>query len=329
MRRLATAVAQLFAVVLIVFIVLRAIPGDSITSLLPPNATPEDAQALIRALGLDLPVWQQFLLWLRAAVSGDLGLSIQARTSVSGLILDALPMTLELVISGLGLGIVLGIGMGLLAFRWRGTLGERVIDVINNVAQSIPGFLWGLLLILTFCVAWQVMPSIGPIDPDMVVPRVTGLILIDALVAGDMAAFISRLEHMILPAVAIAMTKAPTIVRVLRSSLLEVYNEPFIEYARLRGVDETRVLIKHAFRNAALPTISLLGVQAGYLFGGTLLIEGMYSLPGLGGLTLAAIRTHDIPLIQGVTLTYCIVVLALNALVDVAYLALNPRLRPS
>jgi peptide/nickel transport system permease protein len=141
-------------------------------------------------------------------------------------------------------------------------------------------------------------------------------------------AFLDVVTHMILPTLALALALSPLVMRVLRSSLLETILEDYVTMARLRGISERRILVRHALKNAALPTLSLIGVQAGFLFGGTLLVEVIYSYPGLGNMMVEAVRNQDLPIIQGVALTYCLVVLMLNALVDIAYLGLNPRLRP-
>lgn len=325
--RLAALLAQLFVVAIVAFAVLRVIPADPLAMMLPPNATIEDAERMRRAFGFDRSIPEQFMIWIGQAVQGDFGISIQSRLPVTKLILDALPMTLELAICGLALGIFAGFALGLVTFYWRGGVVERIGEIVASLAQAIPEFLWGILLILLVGLGLQLLPFIGPIDPQMIVPRRTGFLLIDTLLAGRWDAFASRLSHLALPAFAMAMIKVPVIMRLLRSSLVDAYSEEYIDAARLRGVGEMRILFRHALRNAVLPTVTLIGVQAAYTFGGTLLIEAIYSLPGLGNLMIGAIRSHDLPLLQGITLTYCAMVLFLNGLVDLAYLWLNPRLR--
>ena len=326
-RRVVTVALQLLAVSVLVFFVLRAIPADPLAMMLPPNATLADAERMRHAFGLDRSIPEQYLIWLGNALHGDLGTSIQSRQPVIQMILTALPTTLELVVCGLVLGIFFGFALGLLTFWWRGTPLERVGEVTASFAQSIPEFLWGILLILIFGLWLHALPFIGPIESGMIIPSKTGFLLIDTVLAGRWDAFGSRLTHLILPSIAIAMIKAPLIMRLLRSSLVEAYAEDYVNSARLRGVGEVRILFHHALRNAAIPTVTLIGVQAAHTFGGTLLIEAIYSLPGLGNLMINAIRTHDLPLIQGITLTYCAIVLLLNSLVDLTYLWLNPRLR--
>jgi len=161
----------------------------------------------------------------------------------------------------------------------------------------------------------------------MLRPNVTGFLLFDTLLAGRPDMFWSAAQHMILPAVALGLAFSPAIMRLLRSSLLDVYHEDYIEQARLRGLSENRILLGHAFKNAALPTLTLAGVQFGILFGGTLLVEIIYSYPGMGNLMVDAVRNADLPIIQTVGLTYCVVVLLTNTVVDSLYLVLNPKLR--
>jgi ABC-type dipeptide/oligopeptide/nickel transport system permease component len=326
-RRIGVALIQLAVVSLLVFIVLRLLPADPLALLAPAEASHEDVAAMREALGLDRPITTQYGIWLRDALGGDLGRSNQLKQPVLDLILSALPMTLELVFAGLFIGVSLGFGMALASFYWRGGVFERAIEVVASLSQSIPEFLWAILLILAFGLGLQLLPFIGPINPQFVVPSRTGFLLIDTLLSGQLDAFFSRLTHLVLPGLALGLGKAPLIVRILRSSLIEAYTEEYVYSARLRGLSERRILFAHALRNAVLPTISLLGVQAGFIFGGTLLIEAIYSFPGLGNLMISAVRFHDLPLIQGITLTYCMVVLLMNTLVDLIYVWLNPRLR--
>jgi peptide/nickel transport system permease protein len=269
----------------------------------------------------------QYAIWLGQILRGDFGTSIQLRRSVSDLVLTALPTTLELVAVGLTLGILLGIGCGVLMFAWRGTAKEQIADLGSVVVMSIPEFLWAILLILGLGVGVRLLPFIGRIDAQMTVPTTTGFLLIDTLIAGNVPAFLSVLEHLALPAFSLALGLTPLIMRVLRSSLFDTYVEDYIALARLRGLSERRILLRHALKNAALPTVSLIGVQAGFMFGGTLLVEVIYTFPGIGNLMVQALRNHDLPLIQGIALVYCVIVLVLNTVVEVAYLGLNPKLR--
>jgi len=327
-RRLLVAIPMMLVVSIMIFVVLRLLPTDPLAMSLPPNATHEEAEAMRHILGLDRPIMEQYVIWLGQLVQGDLGRSIAFRQSVFGLIAATLPATIELVLCALVVGIAFGIAGGLLMFHVRGTRKEPVADLFSTILMSIPEFLWAIFLILAFGVALDLLPFIGRISPEYKVGRHTGFLLVDTLLSGQVDGFVDVVTHMILPTMALALALSPLVMRVLRSSLLETILEDYVTMARLRGISERRILVRHALKNAALPTLSLIGVQAGFLFGGTLLVEVIYSYPGLGNMMVEAVRNQDLPIIQGVALTYCLVVLVLNALVDIAYLVLNPRLRP-
>jgi ABC-type dipeptide/oligopeptide/nickel transport system permease component len=233
-----------------------------------------------------------------------------------------------LVTAGLILGVLLGVAGGLIMFAFRDRSAEHAIDLASTVMMSIPEFLWALLLILVLGVALPWFPFMGRMGPDLMMPTpITGLLLLDSLLSLRIDMLASVALHMVLPSLALAIALAPLIMRVLRSSLLEVILDDYITQARLRGISERTILMRHALRNAALPTISLIGVQAGFMFGGTVLVEVIFGYPGLGNLMVDAVRNHDLPVIQAVAMVFCLLVLAINALVEVLYLAVNPRLR--
>ncbi|MCC6006414.1 MAG: ABC transporter permease [Rhodobacteraceae bacterium] len=327
-RRLLVAVPTMLAVSVLVFIVLRLLPADPVAMSLPPGATMADYERLRVEMGFDRSVIEQYWLWLKAMISGDFGTSIYFRRPVADLVRTALPNSIELVAAGLLLGVVIGMAGGLAMFALRATPGETAIDLASSAMMSIPEFLWALLLILLLGVSLQWLPFFGRIAPGMTTPpAVTGFLLLDSLVAGRFDLFRSILFHLLLPALALAIALSPLIMRILRSSLLETLNEDYISQARLRGVSERAIIIRHALRNAALPTISLIGVQAGFMFGGTILVEVICGYPGLGNLIVDAVRNHDLPVIQVVALVYCLMVLFINAFVEVLYLVVNPRLR--
>jgi len=222
---------------------------------------------------------------------------------------------------------ILGLGGGLLLFSVRGTALEGVGDMVSILLLSIPEFLWGLILLFLFGVLLQWLPFTGRISPGLSQPNITGFLLLDALLVWRWDILLSAWKHLLLPAVALGLAFSPTIMRVLRSSLFDVYHEDYIQQARLRGLSERRILTGHALKNASLPTLTLAGVQFGFLFSGTLLVEVIYSYPGMGNLMVDAVRNADLPLIQAIGLTYCIVVLVINTVVDSLYVVLNPKLR--
>jgi peptide/nickel transport system permease protein len=313
-RRVLLAIPILVCVSALVFVILRLLPADPVAMSLPPGATAEDLAKLRQAFGLDRSIPEQYLIWLGKLVTGDFGGSIYFRRPVIDLVSKALPATIELVFLGLVLGVALGVAGGLAMFAWRGRAGEQVLDLGTSGLMAIPEFLWAILLILVFGVA-------------LPIPPVTGFLLLDSLITLRLDVLASALRHMVLPATALAIGLAPLVMRVLRSSLMEVIQEDYITQARLRGIDERTILVRHALKNAALPTISLIGVQGGFMFGGTVLVEMIFAYPGMGNLMVDAVRNHDLPVIQVVGLVYCVLVLAINAAVDVVYLMANPKLR--
>lgn len=326
-RRLLTAIPTLLLLALVVFVVLRLLPVDPLAMLLPPSATPAEAAALRQQLGLDKPIPQQFLIWLWDAVRGNLGQSINFRQSVSLLTLGALPATLELTGVALVLALALSIPGGLLAFHLYRRQREAAMELVVALLQSIPAFLWSLLLILVFGVLWPVLPFAGRVGMGVVPPGITGLVLVDLLITGQFQAWLDALAHLLLPAFALALGFAPLVIRVLRSSLIDVDNEPYVQVARLRGVSESRILWRHMLKNAALPTITLIGVQFGFLFGGALVVEMIFGFPGVGNLMVQAVKGNDLPLIQGIAIVFCVLMLLITVVVDVLYALLNPRLR--
>ena len=327
LRRIAVAIPLMLLVSILVFIVLRLIPADPVAMSMPPNATNEDIEALRREMGLHLPIMHQYVIWLGHILEGDLGRSIAFGQPVLKLIGQSLPATIELAVFGALFATAIGLPGGILLFRLRGRPSEQVVDVGSTLMMSIPEFLWALFLILVFGVAFNLLPFAGRLPPDMTIPRLTGFLLLDCLLTGNLTAFLEAIRHMLLPALALALGTVPLIMRLLRSSLLDVIGEDYVTMARLRGVPERRVVNRHALRNALLPTLSLMGVQFGFLFGGTLLVEVIYSYPGLGNLMVEAVRNTDLPIIQGAALVFALAVLTINLVVDVVYIVVNPKLR--
>jgi ABC-type dipeptide/oligopeptide/nickel transport system permease component len=326
-RRLLAAVPILLIVSALLFGVLRLLPVDPAAMSLPPNATIAEIEAKRREMGLDRPLPQQYLIWFKAALSGDFGQSIQFRRAAGALVAATLPATIQLALAAMVLAAILGVGGGLLLFQVRGTIFEAVTDLASILLLSIPEFLWGLILLFVFGVVLRVLPFTGEVAPGLPLPHVTGFLLLDALLVGRPDIFWSACAHLILPAVALGLAFSPAIMRVLRSSLFDVYHEDYIQQARLRGLSERWILLRHAFKNASLPTLTLIGVQFGILFSGTLLVEVIYSYPGMGNLMVDAVRNADLPLIQAIGLTYCVVVLLINTAVDSLYVVLNPKLQ--
>ncbi len=326
-RRLLAVGPILALVSLLLFAALRLLPIDPAAMSMPPTATKVEIEAARHAMGLDQPVTSQYAIWLGQTLRGDFGNSIHMRRPVAGLLQETLPATIELSLMAMLIAGVIGLGGGLGLFALRDRRGEAVAETMTTLMMSLPEFLWALLLIFVFGVLLSALPFTGRLDPGMTRPVLTHFLLLDTLLVGRVDVFMSALRHMVLPAFALGVAFAPPIMRVLRASLIDAYQEDYIRQARLRGVGEARILLGHALQNAVLPTLTLMGVQFGFLFGGSLLVEVIYSYPGMGNLMVDAVRNADLPIIQAVGLTYCVVVLAITALVDGLVMLLNPRLR--
>jgi ABC-type dipeptide/oligopeptide/nickel transport system permease component len=329
LRRVAVAVPILLVVSVLLFCILRLLPIDPAAMSMAPGATLEDIAAKRREMGLDRPLPEQYAIWASQTLHGNFGKSTHFGRDVGGLVMEALPATIELALFAMLIGTILGVGGGLLLFQARGHRVEALGDLGATLTMSLPDFLWGLLLILLLGVLLPVLPFVGRQGSGFSPPHITGFLTLDALLAGRFDIFVDAVRHMILPALALGISSAPPIMRVLRSGLIDVYQEDYIRMARLRGLGDGRILLHHALKNAFLPTLTLMGVQFGFLFGGSVLVEIIFSYPGLGNLTVDAVRNADLPIIQIVGLTYCVLVLGINTLVDGVYVFLNPRLSVS
>lgn len=327
LRRLVLAVPTLLGVAIIVFVLLRVVPGDPIAMMLPPGARAEDIENLRRLYGLDQSIFVQFMRWLPAVLHGDFGTSISLRQSVLPLILDHLPATLELAGLAFVIAGILGFALGLVAVYWRGRWPEALVDGIAGFGQAVPDFLWGLVFILLLGVAWPVLPISGRIDPSLDVTFYTNFYLVESLLRGEFSLFLDLVEHIILPAVALALPLAAIVARVLKSSLAEAMTQDYALMAEARGFSRWHILLREALRNAAIPTVALSGVQLTFLLGGTVLIERIFSYPGIGNLAIGAVIDRDLPLIQGLILTFAVLFLVVNLLIDTTYVLLNPQVR--
>ncbi len=326
-RRLLAAVPILLIVSFLLFCVLRLLPVDPAAMSLPPTATIVEIEAKRREMGLDRPLPEQYLIWLKAALHGDFGRSIVFGRGAGSLVANTLPATIELAVSAMAIAAVLGIGGGLLLFHLRGSFLESVADLASILLLSIPEFLWGLILLFVFGVVLRVLPFTGAVSPGLPQPHITGFLLLDSLLIGRLRYFCQRL-----PASDPAGLRA-------RSRLFAGHHaRPALEPVRClsRGLHRAGAAAR-AF-GAADPArpcaeerratdLTLAGVQFGILFSGTLLVEVIYSYPGMGNLMIDAVRNADLPLIQAIGLTYCVVVLLINTMVDSLYVVLNPKLR--
>ncbi|MBN9250305.1 MAG: ABC transporter permease [Mesorhizobium sp. 61-13] len=327
LTRLLTMIATLFGVAVVVFVVIRVAPGDPISMMLPPGASQADIDRLRALYGLDKSLVEQFVIWLTGVVHGDFGTSISLRQNVLGLVLGRLPATLELSIFALLIALAVGLPLAVLGARERGTAVEAGIDVANGVALSIPDFLWGLVLILLFGVLMPVFEISGRVSPQLDLPFTTNFYLFESIVRLRFDLTANLLGHMFMPALALALPLAAIIAQLLKQSLKELLTLDYMVLARVKGFSETQVILREGLKNAALPTLTLVGVQFTFLIGGTVIVERLFSYEGLGNMAIDAVVNRDLPLIQGIVLVFALLFVVINLVVDMAYALLNPRLR--
>jgi peptide/nickel transport system permease protein len=277
--------------------------------------------------GLHEPIFQQFITWLGEVAGGDLGTSISLRQNVLGLILNRLPSTLELVGVAMLIAVTIGSGLAIVGVYWQEGWPEAVVDGVTGLLLAIPDFLWGLLFILVLGVLWPLLPISGRLDPRLALKFSTQFYVLESLILGKWSQVGMLLSHLILPAFALALPLVAAIVRVLKNSLKEVMTQDYILLAQVKGFSRWRVILWEALRNAMIPTVTLTGVQFTFLLGGTVLVERIFSYPGIGNMAIGAVIERDLPLIQGLVLTFAVLFIATNLLIDLTYAWLNPRVQ--
>ncbi len=327
LKRLLLALPTLFGVAVVVFVLLRVVPGDPIAMMIPPGASQADVQNLRAAYGLDQPIPVQFGRWLSEVARGEFGTSISLREDVMKLVAGRLPATLELCAVAMVVAVILGIAAGVVAVRWKGRWPEWLADGLSGLGLAIPDFLWGLLGILVLGVLWPLLPVSGRIDPRIEFDPGSRFFLLAAVVSGRFDVLAELLRHMVLPALALAIPLAAALARVVKGSLAEAMTQDYVLVARAKGYSRSRVILRVALRNALIPAITLTGVQFTFLVGGTVLVETIFSFPGIGNLAIGAVLQRDLPLIQGLVLVFAVLFIAINLCVDATYVALDPRVR--
>lgn len=310
MRRLAAFPLVLIGVSVVVFVAIRLVPGDAITAMLGTEAgllTPQQRQSLAVYFGIDQPWPVQYWHWFTGLFSGDLGISATYGKPVLGVILEHFPLTLELALLSMLIALAVGVPAGVFA----ATRNERPADLSVRVAamigQSTPSFVVGLVLIYILSAGFGVLPTMGAFTPLWQDP-------------------LQNLGQMILPAITLGLAFAASVTRVSRSAMLDVLSDDYVRTARAKGTPERRVIWRHALPNALVPVVTLSGIEFGYLLGGAVIVEQIYALPGLGRMVLEAIQQRDYALVQGSVLFVALNFMIVNLLVDLAYVALDPRI---
>ena len=318
---------MLLGVSIVVFFMVRAIPGDPAQIMLGQQATQEQVQQIRENMGLDKPIFVQYGLFLKDALRGDLGDSIVTGRPVTTELLTRLPATLELTTFAMLIAILVGIPVGVISAVRQYSLLDKSTSVLALTGISMPIFWLAMILVVIFGVNLELLPFPGRLDPTTGITAITGLVLVDSLLTLNFAGFWDGLLHLIMPALALATIPMAVIMRMTRSSMLEVMNEDYVRTARAKGVVPWRVVFKHALRNAMLPTITVIGLQAGLLMGGAIITETIFSWPGIGLYAYNSISARDYASVQGVVLYGALLFVLINLLVDILYAILDPRVR--
>ena len=327
-RRLALIVPTFVGVTLLGFVLIHAIPGDAVEVRTGERGiTPERLAYFRHELGLDQPLWRQFLTYENQLLHGDLGRSVVTHETVWTEFTTFFPATLELGACAMIFAVSIGLPLGVMAAVRRGTAVDYGLIGLSVTGASMPIFWWGLMAILIFSVALGLTPVSGRLDDLFYLEPHTGFYLIDSLLYGEPGAFRSTLGHLVLPAIVLGTIPLATIARMTRSSMLEVLNEDYVRTARAKGLTPRRVVVVHALRNALIPVVTVLGLQVGALLGGAILTETVFSWPGVGHWLVESVQRRDYNVLQGGTLLIAVLVMLVNLGVDVLYGVLNPRLR--
>lgn len=305
-RRLLLTVPVLLAMSLFVFGIIHLAPGDPVQSALGLSYSPRAAAVLRHQMGLDRPIVAQYLDWIGNMLHGDLGRDLISHQPLSELLGQRLPVTLELTLLSMGLAILLAIPLGVAAARSPGGIADRLAGGITLLGISVPDFVLGTLLILLFAATLNWLP------PQDYVPFSQS--------PGQ------NLRHLILPVIALALAEVAYIAQTTRASMLETLSQDYITFLRAKGIGEGVVAYRHALRNAAVPVVTVVGVQFGALLGGAIVVENVFSLPGMGKMIVDAVNTRNYPIVQGGVLVIALIFIVVNLLTDLLYTVLNPRI---
>jgi dipeptide transport system permease protein len=328
LRRVAIVVPTVFGASFIAFLFIRLLPGDPILVLAGERSlSPERYQELLHRYGFDLPIWQQYLVYLQHLIQGDFGTSFATKKPVLTEFFTLFPATLELSICAMVLATLVGVPLGVFAAVRRGSSFDHTVMATALVGYSMPIFWWALLLIIVFSGWLHWTPVSGRIGLVYFFKPVTGFMLIDSLISGQSGAFRSALSHLLLPTIVLATIPLAVIARQTRSAMLEVLSEDYVRTARAKGLSAFRVVGLHALRNALIPVVTTIGLQVGVLLTGAILTETIFSWPGIGKWMVDSIFRRDYQVVQGGLLLIAMIIMSVNLVVDLLYSLINPRIR--
>jgi peptide/nickel transport system permease protein len=326
-RRLLLMLLVIVGMSAITFSLSRLVPGDPARLLAGPRATQEQVEALAEQYHLRGPILEQYLIYMRGLTRGDLGLSVTTRRPVAEDLAQFLPATIELTTTAFLITVLVGVPVGILSAATRGGVFDHASRLVSIAGVSLPIFWLGLVLQVLFYKHLGLLPIGGRLGTlDIAPPRVTGAYLIDSLLAGDLPLFWSAFVHLILPALTLAAGSVAVVTRMMRASILETMGADYVRTARAKGLTERSLLRRHVARNAFIPTLTVLGLQVGYLLAGNFLVESVFNWPGIGLYAVDAISNLDYAAIMGVTLVVSVVYVAVNLAVDILYILLDPRI---
>ena len=325
-RRLIAAIPVLFGLSVVLFLFVRVLPGDPAIAILGQHATPALILQVNQALGLDRPVYVQYIDYIAGLLHGDFGASFVNGRPVLTDFLQRFPATIELTVGALIFALSLGIPLGRLAARHPNSWIDGIVTVISLFGISIPVFVLGYALAFVFGVEFHWLPTFGQIDPRLDVNPVTHFAIVDAILAGHWYV-IDAVAHLILPSIALGTIPLAVFTRITRASVIDVSNEDYVRTARAKGLTDRRVNSRHIMRNAWLPVTTVIGLETGALLAGAVLTETVFNWNGVGSWVVTSIENHDYIVVQSLILIFATIFLTVNLIVDVGYAFLNPRIR--
>lgn len=327
LKRILMAIPVIWGIVTIVFVLMRVFSSNPAYLLLGQRATAERVAELTAYLGLDQPIWKQYLIYLGQMFQGDFGNSLFSGLPVIQEIGSRLPATIELALFSVFIASVLGVTLGVIcAVKQNGFL-DRICQVGGLVGVSLPKFWLGLMLIILFAVNLGWLPVSGRFDFMNKPENITGFMILDSIITGNWAALGSTLRFMLLPGISIAIASVGTIMRYTRSTMLETIRQDYIRTARAKGLRERVVIIRHALKNALIPIVTVIGMELGGLFSGSVLVETIFAWPGVGKYIVDGINNSDYAVVQGGCLLVALIAVGMNLVVDLLYGLLDPRIR--
>jgi len=326
-KRILIAIPVIWGIVTIVFVLMRVFSANPAYLLLGQHATAERAAELTAYLGLDQPIWKQYMIYLGQLLHGDLGRSLFTKRPVLYDILERMPATIELAVFSVFMSSIIGVLLGVVCAVKQNSALDRFLQVTGLTGISLPRFWLGLMLIIALAVHAKVLPVSGRYDILNQPESITGFMLIDSVISLNWGAFVNTLRYLFLPALTIAVASIGSFMRYTRSTMLEVIRQDYIRTARAKGVPESRVVSRHALKNALIPVVTIIGMELGGLFTGSVLTETIFAWPGVGQYIVNGINNSDYAVVQGGCMLVAVISVFMNLIIDILYGYLDPRIR--